>query len=282
MSKWSKEWKGQCFYSHGDSNKCGVMSLIGKNVDFKLIDKACDNNGRLLMLHCSIHGEQFILTNSYAPNVEKEQLLFWDEVPTASCSFQASCSNIVWGGDFNCCLTPADTDDHKYKAKVRSISTIESFLEDFILCNIWRVRNQNVREFTWRTFNPPVQRRLDYIFISNHLQTLIKKVKILSSFQSDHSTVILNRMLKQGLSYWKFNTSLINDKHYNDKLENLINSCTASFENKEDPSALWEYVKFKISAFTISYSKNMSVHGLCATTMTVGPTFSGDNELCVL
>ena len=25
MSKWSKEWKGQCFYSHGDSNKCGVM-----------------------------------------------------------------------------------------------------------------------------------------------------------------------------------------------------------------------------------------------------------------
>ena len=42
-------------------------------------------------------------------------------------------------------------------------------------------------------------------------------------------------------------------------LENLINSCTASFENKEDPSALWEYVKFKIREFTISYSKNIAI-----------------------
>ena len=118
-------------------------------------------------------------------------LLFWDEVRTALYSFQASCSNIVWGGDC-----------HLYIAKVRSISTIESFLEDFSLRDIWRLRNQNVREFTWHTFNPPVQRHLDYIFISNHLQALTKTVKILSSFQSDHSAVILNiisnRMLKQG------------------------------------------------------------------------------------
>ena len=84
---------------------------------------------------------------------------------------------------------------------------------------------------------------------------MTKTVKIMSSFQSDHSAVILNkiskRMLKQGPSYWKFKTSLINDKHYNDKLD--------SFENKEDPSALWEYVKFKIREFTISYSKNIAI-----------------------
>ena len=73
---WSKEWSGKMFCSHGTSNSCGVMTLIGKHVEFVLQDKVIHESGRLVIIKCTIQGSDFILVNLYAPNSETEQLSF--------------------------------------------------------------------------------------------------------------------------------------------------------------------------------------------------------------
>ena len=127
-------------------------------------------------MQCSIQGEKFVLVNSYAPNTETEQLLYWDDVCDAMTPFNDSCSNFIWGGDLNCCLTLDDADGGKYNPKVRSISALNAILADFDLCDIWRIGNPHKKQYTWRTFNPRVQRRLDYFLISDRLQSCTKKI----------------------------------------------------------------------------------------------------------
>ena len=63
--------------------------------------------------------------------------------------------------------------------KKHSLFEIIKLKETFNLCNIWRVRNPHKKLFTFRQkhFTGIIQRRLDYIFISNSLQESVKKQK---------------------------------------------------------------------------------------------------------
>ena len=38
----------------------------------------------------------------------------------------------------------------------------------------------------------------------------------------------------------------------------MINECKSSFENRENPCLLWEYLKFRKREFTINYSKKQA------------------------
>jgi hypothetical protein len=82
------------------------------------------------------------------------------------------------------------------------------------------------------------------------------------SVQPDHSAVNLKiqscQIQKQGPSHWKFNTSLINNQEYASQLESLIKSCATLIENKDNPCSLWEFIKFKIREFSITFSKDLS------------------------
>ena len=171
-----------------------------------------------------------------------------------------ACVLTSYGGDFNCCLSPNDADGGKYKPKVKSVAEIQSIIEDFDLCDIWRIRNPEIKQYTWRTFSP-LQRRLGYILLSDSLQFLTSSVKIKHSVQTDHSSVILelhsNGKSKQGPSHWKSNTSLTNNTDYNNQLKFLIEECISTFEKKENPCQLWEYVKYKVRQFTIRFSKDL-------------------------
>ena len=88
------------------------------------------------------------------------------------------------------------------------------------LVDIWRIRNPNLKQYTFRKnhFSGFIQRRLDYIFISNNIQEYFKKSKHLTSFCNDHSPVscILESSspIQLGKNFWKFNSLLINDEKY--------------------------------------------------------------------
>ena len=59
----------------------------------------------------------------------------------------------------------------------------------FDLCDIFRVRHPNEKQFTWRQKNPFKQRRFDHFLISDNLQDLVEYVNIIPSVQSDHSAL---------------------------------------------------------------------------------------------
>ena len=53
--------------------------------------------------------------------------------------------------------------------KFNSLKQLQSFMVDYDLSDIWRVRNPTFRQFTWRQTNPVKLRRLDFFLISNSL-----------------------------------------------------------------------------------------------------------------
>ena len=75
--------------------------------------------------------------------------------------------------------------------KKHSLSEIIKLNENFNLCDIWRVCNPHKKLFTFRQkhFTGIIQRRLDYVFVSNSSQESVKKTEILNALSCDHSPV---------------------------------------------------------------------------------------------
>ena len=92
-------------------------------------------------------------------------------------------------------------------------------MEEYDLCDIWRVKNPLEKSFTFRQnhFSGIINRRLDYIFISNKLQQSSNKAIILPAFKINHSSILViisnYKKIKHGPVSWTFNNSLISDEN---------------------------------------------------------------------
>ena len=99
-------------------------------------------------------------------------------------------TQLIWGVDlnsfFDCKL---EVDGKNPKLKIRSITTLLSMMSENDLCDIFRVRNPEMKCSTWCRKTPFKQRRLDYFLISDQLQDQIDQVDIIHSIQSDHSAL---------------------------------------------------------------------------------------------
>ena len=47
------------FFSHGKSNSCGAAIGYCGTEDFKVVNTACDKNGRILILNAELNGTNF-------------------------------------------------------------------------------------------------------------------------------------------------------------------------------------------------------------------------------
>ena len=52
------------------------MILISSNLESKIIDVKCDEDGRYILVKCELQGSKFFLVNAYAPNIEKDHAIF--------------------------------------------------------------------------------------------------------------------------------------------------------------------------------------------------------------
>ena len=69
-SKWTGEWGGKIFFSHGESNARGVAILVTKNLYININSTLNDTNGRFILLDCTIGNQNLIIVNLYAPTLE--------------------------------------------------------------------------------------------------------------------------------------------------------------------------------------------------------------------
>ena len=89
--------------------------------------------------------------------------------------------------------------------------------KSYDFCDIWRVRNTKSKRFSLpqKHSSSLIQRKLDYMFISNSLQEFATMAEILIPISTDHSPVISLSKGKgclRGKGFWKFNSSLTQDK----------------------------------------------------------------------
>jgi len=126
-----------------------------------------DNEGRFIILKANVQEQPFVFVNTYAPNKTSEQCTFFQEIQNEleSLNIEAECEIII-GGDFNVILNP-EFDGLGGKPRLKeSVKIIDQIRSSFDPIDIWRIRNPDVKRFSWRQKNPVVQRRLDFWLIS--------------------------------------------------------------------------------------------------------------------
>ena len=108
-----------------------------------------------------------------------------------SANFDTEC-RVVLGGDFNIHL---DADLDNSGGQIETKSTVKNIQDIMLECNlidIWRLRNSDKRQFTWRKRNPIIQRRIDFWLIRDDLQDDVKKAEIIPAIKTDHSAISLS------------------------------------------------------------------------------------------
>ena len=217
---WKAQWGGEVRYSHGESDSRGVLIAFREGLSFQIENEIKDKNGCILILQVNIQGSNYILINIYNANTEQQQLTVLNQLDEFLDTIEINRdTQILLGSDLHFIHDLLlDADGGKPSLKLMSIATMQDLTERHNLCDVWRVRNPTNRRFTFRQKNPFLQRRLDFIFISNELQESVVNVEVLPSVNSDHFPIYLklaeNTSLSRGRLYWKFNNSFLKELDY--------------------------------------------------------------------
>ena len=80
---------------------------------------------------------------------------------------------------------------------------------------------------------------LDYSFLSESMSPSVVQIKVVPNIFSDHSAICLtlscgDKEIKHGPEFWKFNNSLLTDRHYMDMITEQIPQFTAKCGNLTD------------------------------------------------
>jgi len=257
--RWKEQSGARCFFSHGDSNSKGVATLI-YNSNIEIVDAKPDPNGRYLLLNIKYEETSIILVNIYAPTKDKtlEQLQFFEILGEILNEYMDQ--NIVIGGDANTLINPELDKTGCVTGITQAGLYLRGILEHLDMVDIWRARNPEKRKYTWRgkTKRGVIQSRIDYFFISSSLANLVTEIDIVPGICSDHSLIVMSNEIgnitRRGKGFWKFNSSLLKDSAYVDKIKKCIMETRRDNADLEDKNLLWDLIKCNIRGITQSHS----------------------------
>ena len=179
MKKSGKMISKILFFSHGSTNSCGAAIGLFRLKSLHTIDKKSDENRRILIIDAKVNDEKFFLVNIYNSNIKSEQMKILDTLKNLLEDIDnISDTKIIVGGDLNLvsdCNLEACGGNPVLKKKF--LTKFIEIKESLNLCDIWIIRNPKFKWYTFRQNHSSsfIQRRLNYIFVSNVLQERMKK-----------------------------------------------------------------------------------------------------------
>ena len=166
--KWKEDFHGKVFFSHGKTNSRGVLIAYIGTEKFTVKKQQTDHTGRILILDVFINDSEYILINLYNANTEKEQIEVLSNLFALLKTFDINPNkHIIMAGDFNLFFNSnLDAAGGNPTLKRKSLAKFIELKEAYDLCDIWRVRNAKVKQFTFTQQHSSgfIQRRLDYFF----------------------------------------------------------------------------------------------------------------------
>ena len=166
-------------FSHSqlDSGGGGVLIAFCEAVNYKITEQYSDSNGRYTVLNVLLNNVPFILVNYYVQNYETDQLKLSEELSHIFDQLDTlENTTLIWGRggggrDFNTIFdTDLDAAGGTPKSYVKSVFL--SLMSENDLRDIYRLRNPDIRQLTWRRRTPFKQRTLDFFLISDSFQEL--------------------------------------------------------------------------------------------------------------
>ena len=255
-SRWKNEWGGKIWFDHDTSSSKGVAILINPKFELKSIEviRMEEFPGRCVALKATMDREEFLLCNLYCPN-EDSPISFEKVFKRID---QTGCDRKIIGGDFNVVIGEKDRRGTGKHHNRKAAKTVNNLILQHDLIDIWRAKKGEEPGFTWRKLRPkPVFERLDLFLVAMSVEQLVNKIEIIPAFRSDHSIVkmeIAEKLPSHGRGYWKFNTSLLHDKDYIDKINQLIEIQLAQIPSYQSILDWWELFKIAVAGTTIQYA----------------------------
>ena len=250
---WSTEWGNKIWFSNGATNARGVAIVFKKDFHCNVHNVILDENGRYIILYVTWNNKKWLLVNVYAPNDDSP--IFFENLFLDVDKFAPD--HVILGGDPNMGLDiqmdrsgNLCNNDRAAKWFNARLNTPENGLTD-----VWRHCHPDQHGFTWRKLNPkPVFSRLDYMIVSDSVVQFVQEISLLPGFRTDHTTVEMTldfHVDKRGPGYWKFNVSLLRDKDYVDKINNLLD---IELANEGKAKNKWELIKLAVRSSTLQFA----------------------------
>ena len=254
---WVSEWGGKIVFSHGDNDARGVCILLQKNSPYTLYNVQRDLEGRILNVDVKIDNKIWNITNVYAPN--KNCVSFFNDLSNI---VRDKCENKIILGDYNCTLNSQIDRLNTSSNNDKNVGVINDMIRDFLLEDTWRVRNPDVRQFTWIKSKSNIENkrkasRIDYALISRGAP--IEDIIHVTAPNTDHRSVYLvlkENDTKRGKGYWKFNCKLLTNNNYIDFMNQELEKILISNGNL-NPIEKWEYLKQRITKISQNYSRRL-------------------------
>ena len=177
MKKYGVTNSKEFFFSHDKTNSCDVATGFVGTKALNILNKKHDNLGRIMVIEGKIDDSVFVLMNIYNDYTEPEQLHTLDDLINILETFEdIQNKSVALGGHFNVILNPSlDSEGGNPVIKKKAIAKLIQITENLDLRDIWRIRNPQRKQFTFRQHRSiGFIQGLDYFFISNSLQESIK------------------------------------------------------------------------------------------------------------
>ena len=265
-TRWKDEWGNTCIFSHYNNRSAGVCVMFRKGLDFQIHNSAIDTKGRYIILDLTLLEQRLTFVCLYGYNTD-EPCLF-NEIFNKVLSF--SNTSLIFCGDWNVVQDHhIDTYNILYNRNPNSRKKIQEIVEHFELIDPWRFCHPEERKYTWRQPSPIKQSRLDYFFVTEDIFSVMKNVKIIPGYKTDHSAIFFSfsaSVAKRGKGYWKFNSHLLRDPDYVTKVKQCITDTLSEYYLSGDINDLltvklscndqlfFEILKMKIRSLSITHS----------------------------
>lgn len=257
---WSKEWNGSSYLSHKTSVSGGVAILFARRFTPCSVTVEEIVKGRLLKIQALFENHVFVFICLYAPNLPIERIDFFDVL----CATLKKCNSddyLFLGGDFNC--VEKNVDRNHVEPHMPSRVLLTQTVEANELCDVWRLLNRNVRQYTWAHARDNLLSlaRLDRFYSFRHHCSIFKSCVIHPVGFSDHSLVICKVFLNSispKSAYWHFNTVLLSDCHFKDVFKMFWESYKNERANFSSIQKWWDFGKIQIKMLCQQYTRNIT------------------------
>ena len=250
---WKNEWKGQIFFSEGESNARGVAIFVSYKTELKNVTIERDTLGRVMKLICNIEGLSYRLVNISAPNEDNPDFFaeIFNEVQLATED------HVMVLGDFNKYLNPEIDKKGGSHRETKASKVINEFLEQTDWVDVWHSLHEEQFQFTWKRKNPLIMHRLDYILAPLGTMNMVNSCEILYSVFTDHCPVLIEIVRSnenRGPGYWKCNNSHIHDPMFVNEMSETLDHVQFRYGDMR-PDNKWEMLILDMRDTAIGFSR---------------------------
>ena len=251
---WRNEWgAGEVYLSHGSPVSRGVGIFVRNSVVQQVSKIQIDLGGRYILLDIEENGFTITLVAVYAPNEDKP--CFFDEIQNF---LKQRSENKIIVGDFNLVLDVDLDRKNTYNNNNKSKDKLEDIMDEFCLKDVWRIRNENSKEYSWFKKGDILKAsRIDFALVSGGLDHYLKEICYISSVKTDHRAIYMVVELnygERGAGFWKFNNMLLQDKNFVASMNEEIMVNLELLHNKK-PKEKWEILKQRIKKYSVDYAR---------------------------